>query len=186
MGKTPFMLPDQARKPFALFLGIVFGFLLQKAGVTHYDVIVGQLLLTDFTVVRVMLAAVITGMVGIHVLHHFGLVSLHPKQGSIGTSVIGGLIFGLGFGILGYCPGTVAGAVGQGSMDALFGGVIGMLVGMAAFSELYPKIEPSILRWGDFGDTTLPFLFHVSRWKIVLPMALLMTAILWGLSFLGL
>ncbi len=64
----------------------------------------GQLLLTDYTVVRVMLAAVITGMVGIHVLHHFGLVSLHPKQGSIGTSGYRGIIFGLGFGILGTAP----------------------------------------------------------------------------------
>jgi len=45
-----------------LFIGILFGFLLQKGGVTKYDVIIGQLLLTDFTVVKIMLSAVITGM----------------------------------------------------------------------------------------------------------------------------
>ena len=38
-----------------LIMGIVFGFLLQKGGVTNYDVILGQLLLTDFTVVKIML-----------------------------------------------------------------------------------------------------------------------------------
>jgi hypothetical protein len=45
-----------------LLTGILFGFLLQKGGVTKYDVIIGQLLLTDFTVVKIMLSAVITGM----------------------------------------------------------------------------------------------------------------------------
>ena len=50
------------------FLGIVFGFLLQKGGVTQYDVIIGQLLLTDFTVLKIMLSAVVTGMIGIHLL----------------------------------------------------------------------------------------------------------------------
>lgn len=45
-----------------LFIGILFGFLLQKGGVTKYDVIIGQLLLIDFTVVKIMLSAAITGM----------------------------------------------------------------------------------------------------------------------------
>ncbi len=45
-----------------LLTGILFGFLLQKGGVTRYDVIIGQLLLTDFTVVKIMLSAVVTGM----------------------------------------------------------------------------------------------------------------------------
>jgi len=48
--------------------------------------------------------------------------------------VIGGLLFGIGFGILGYCPGTLVGAIGQGSLDALFGGMIGLLIG-AVFSQ---------------------------------------------------
>ena len=55
--------------------------------------------------------------------------SLHAAEGSIGSNVIGGLIFGVGFGLLGYCPGTVAGAVGTGALDALFGGMVGVLMG---------------------------------------------------------
>ena len=78
MGKTPFLLPEAARKPFALFLGIVFGFLLQKGGVTRYEVIIGQLLLLDFTVLKVMLSAVLAGMLGIQVLLQLKLVALHP------------------------------------------------------------------------------------------------------------
>ena len=43
--------------------GILFGFLLQKGGVTNYNVIIGQLLLTDFTVVKVMLSAIQMGTI---------------------------------------------------------------------------------------------------------------------------
>jgi uncharacterized protein len=83
-----------------LLIGIAFGFLLQKGGVTTYDVIIGQLLLSDFTVVKVMLSAVLVGMLGVHALRSLGLAELHPKSGSFGANAIGGLIFGVGFGIL--------------------------------------------------------------------------------------
>jgi len=56
-------------------------------------------------------------------------VQSYATEGSIGSNVIGGLIFGVGFALLGYCPGTVAGAVGTCAFDALFGGMIGLLIG---------------------------------------------------------
>ena len=159
-------------------LGIAFGFLLQKGGVTRYDVIIGQLLFTDFTVLKIMLSAVLTGMIGVHLLRNLGLAQLHPKPGSIGTSVVGGLIFGIGFGILGYCPGTVAGAVGQGSMDALLGGVVGILIGAGLFAAVYHKIHDPILSKGHFGEITLPELFKVSPWIVVVPVAVLIVTLL--------
>jgi len=186
MGKAPLLLPERIRKPFALLLGVLFGFLLQKGGVTRYEVIMGQLLLVDFTVVKVMLSAVLTGMLGIQVLLHLQLVVLHPKHGSLGATAIGGLIFGLGFGLLGYCPGTAAGAVGQGSLDALFGGVAGMLLGTAFYSEIHHRIEPTILRWGSFGAITLPEVLHAARWKVVAAVAALIATVLSALSLLGL
>lgn len=108
---------------WGLAFGIAFGFLLQKGGVTKYDIIAGQLLLKDFTVVKVMLSAILTGMVGIYFMKSRGWVELYPKSGSLGMNVIGGLIFGAGFAILGYCPGTIAGAIGNGYLDALVGGL---------------------------------------------------------------
>jgi hypothetical protein len=163
-----------------LLLGIPFGFLLQKAGVTRYDVIIGQLLLTNFTVVKVMLSAVVTGMIGVHLLRNFGLAALHPKSGSFGSSVIGGLIFGVGFALLGYCPGTVAGAVGQGSLDGLFGGMAGILVGAGFFAEVYPKLDRLILRKADFGELTLPQLLKVNPWVIIFPLAIgIVLLLLW-------
>jgi len=82
-----------------LLFGIAFGFLLQKGGVTNYNVITGQLLLTDFTVLKLMLSAVIVGMIVFHLLKHVGYVQSHAAGGSFGSNVIGGLIFGVGF-----CP----------------------------------------------------------------------------------
>ena len=94
-----------AQVVLGLLFGICFGFLLQKGGVTTFSVIEGQLLLTDFTVIKLMLSAVIVGMAGFHLLKHFGHVQSHAAPGTIGSNVVGGLIFGIGFALLGYCPG---------------------------------------------------------------------------------
>jgi len=169
-----------------LILGIPFGFLLQKGGVTKYDVIIGQLLLTNFTVVKVMLSAVVTGMIGVHLLRSFGLAALHPKPGSFGSSVIGGLIFGVGFALLGYCPGTIAGAVGQGALDGLFGGMAGILLGAGLFAKAYPKLDRAILRRADFGEITFPQLFRVNPWVIIPPVAIGIILLLFWMERAGL
>lgn len=167
------------------FLGIGFGFLLQKGGVTYYDVIINQLLLTDFTVVKVMLTAVITGMVGVHLLVTFNLAQLHPKPGAWGSTLLGSLIFGVGFGILGYCPGTGVGAIGHGALDALIGGVPGMVLGAAVFAALYPRLMP-LLKRGDFGDVTFPRLLGLNPWFVVVPVVLTVLALLYVLEITGL
>ena len=168
-----------------LLFGIMFGFLLQKGGVTDYNVIIGQLLLTDFTVIKVMLSAVIVGMIGFHLLKHFGYVQLHAAEGSIGSNVIGGLIFGVGFGLLGYCPGTVAGAVGTGALDALFGGMVGVLIGAGFFAELYPRLRIRLLPWGKFPEVTVPEFLHLNLWIVIVLMEAFMIGFLVLLEFLG-
>lgn len=169
-----------------LVIGVGFGFLLQKGGVTRYEVIVGQLLLTDFTVFKVMASAVITGMIGVHLLKSLGMVKLHPKPGSFGSSALGGLIFGVGFGLLGYCPGTIAGAVGQGSIDALLGGFGGGLLGAGIFAELYPRLEEKVLRRGEFGDVTFPEMLGVNSWFVVIPTVLILIGLLFWIERMGL
>jgi uncharacterized membrane protein YedE/YeeE len=159
---------ERAQIVLGLMFGIVFGFLLQKGGVTTYDVIMGQLLLVDFTVLKVMASAVATGLIGFHILKHAGLVKRHVRKASLGSNVIGGLIFGLGFGLLGYCPGTVAGAIGQGAMDALLGGVVGLLIGVGIFAELYPSLNKRVLAYGTIEEETVPELLHVNEWIVVI------------------
>ncbi|RKZ03230.1 YeeE/YedE family protein [Candidatus Fermentibacteria bacterium] len=170
----------------ALLCGVAFGFLLQKGGVTDYNVIIGQLLLKDFTVLKVMLSAVITGSLGIYALKSASLVKLHPKPGSLGSSAVGGLIFGFGFATLGYCPGTVSGAVGTGALDALLGGVVGILIGSGVYAALYPRLRSGILKKGDFGTKTIPEALNVNPWLVVIPGCMIIATILLILENAGL
>jgi hypothetical protein len=169
-----------------LGIGLFFGFFLQRSGVTNYDTILNQLLLTDFTVVKVMLTAIVTGMLGVHLMRSVGWVQLHPKPGSVGKSVVGSLIFGVAFAVLGYCPGTIVGGVAEGALDALIGGTLGILLGSWLFAVAYPKLQKPILMKGDFGMVTLPELLKVNAWVVVIPAVLLIVALLLVLENAGL
>lgn len=168
-----------------LLTGIAFGFLLQKGGVTNYSVIVNQLLLVDFTVMKLMLSAVMVAMIGLHVLKHYGYIQLHVADGTIGANVIGGLIFGVGFALLGYCPGTVAGAVGNGALDALFGGMVGLVIGTGIFADLYPRLKLSILKSGPFPAITMQEFLGLPVWITIALTEAIMFAFLVLLHYLG-
>jgi uncharacterized protein len=160
----------------ALF-GLVFGFLLQKGGVGKFNVLIGQLLLQDWTVAKIMLTAIVVGMIGVFPLHHFKKVNLHIKPTRIGANIIGGLMFGAGFALMGYCPGTAAAALGQGSWDALFG-MAGLIAGSWMFAELSGWIKATIEKWDDLGKVLLPDLLPVPRGVFVVGFAVTLTAIL--------
>ncbi|MFW6056261.1 MAG: YeeE/YedE thiosulfate transporter family protein, partial [Chloroflexota bacterium] len=125
------------------------------------------------------------GMIGVHVMHQHGIVNLHIRGGSFGGTVIGALIFGAGFGLLGYCPGTAAGAVGHGAMDALIGGVGGLLFGSWLFAVQSPRLE-AILSTGTFQKERLQEVLHMSTWPTVTITVALIVALLAGLEWLGL
>jgi len=171
---------------WGLIFGFIFGFLLQKGGATKYNIILGQLLLKDFTVLKIMLSAVVTGMVGIYFMKSMGWIELHPKTGSVGKSIVGGLIFGIGFAVLGYCPGTIAGAVGNGYLDALIGGVIGIWLGTWLFALVYPKLKGKFLEKGNFGSMTLPELLKVNAWIVIIPLGILIILFLRWIESAGL
>lgn len=158
---------------WGLVFGIAFGFLLQKGGVTRYDVIIGQLLLEDFTVVKIMMTAVLVGAVGLHLMRAASWIDLDPKKGSWGRNAVGGLIFGLGFAVLGYCPGTIAGAVGNGFLDAAAGGLAGILLGSWLLAAVHPRLEAGILNRGSFPALTLPGVLKVNEWVVIVPLAAL-------------
>lgn len=151
---------------YGLITGIIFGFLLQKARVIRYDKQLGALRLIDMTIVKFMLSSILVGMVGIYLLHDLGFVTLSIKSTVLGGNILGGLIFGAGWGLLGYCPATSAGALGEGRWDGVWG-ILGMLVGAAIFAEAYPFLKETILTWGKFGKLTLPQLLGLSHWFII-------------------
>jgi hypothetical protein len=143
----------------ALVVGLLFGFLLQKGGATEYKVLVNQLLLRDFTVLKIIFSAIVVGSIGFHFLVRAGLANPSIKPFKPKPIIIGGLIFGAGFALLGYCPGTLAGAIGTGSVHALLGAA-GMVVGSSAFANLYPKIM-NFIEEGNRGGLTIPEMLNV-------------------------
>lgn len=155
-----------ARLLQGLAFGIIFGFLLQKGGVGKYHILVGVMLLEDFTVVKVMLTAIVTGMVGVYLLDRWGVLKMQPKETVYGANIIGGLIFGIGFGLLAYCPGTDAAAVGQGNYDAIVG-ILGLMAGSYLFAEMSGFFRRNVSSWGDRGELTLPKLLGISHGKFV-------------------
>ena len=159
----------------AALFGLAFGFLLQKGGVGKYNVLIGQLLLQDFTVLKIMGTAIVVGMVGVFALHHFAMVNLHLQPTRIAAQTFGGLIFGAGFALIAYCPGTGAAALGQGSWDVLFG-MAGLVAGSYLFAELSGWLKGAVENWGDKGKLTLAEVFHVRRATMVILMAVLLAA----------
>jgi uncharacterized protein len=149
-----------------LAFGLAFGFLLQKGGVAKYHVLVGVLLLRDFTVIKVMLSAILVGMVGIFALRRAGLVKLHVKPTRYAANVIGGLIFGVGFALAAYCPGTGAAALGQGNLDAI-AVMLGMVGGSYLFAEASAWIARKINPIGERGELTWPQLLRLPNLSVI-------------------
>lgn len=149
-----------------LVTGILFGFLLQKGRVLRFEKQVGALLFKDMTIVKFMLSAVFVGMVGILILSDMGIITLSHKPMNVGGVVLGGALFGMGWAVMGFCPGTSIGALGEGRWHAAFA-VLGMIVGAALYAELYPFFSETVLAWKDFGKIGLPEVFGISQWLIV-------------------
>jgi uncharacterized membrane protein YedE/YeeE len=149
-----------------LVTGVIFGFLLQKGRVLRFDKQIGAMLFKDMTILKFMLSAIIVGSVGITLLAQNGVITLSHKPMNVGAVLIGGALFGIGWGIMGFCPGTSVGAVAEGRLHAIFA-VIGMITGAAIYAELYPYFKTTILAWKDFGKIGLPDVLGVSPWVIV-------------------
>ncbi len=131
-----------------LILGFLFGAIIQYARLNKFDVISGLALLEDLTVAKAIAMAIGVGVILINVEIALGLASYHIKPFVAGGLVLGGLIFGAGMAILGYCPGTLAISMGEGSLDALVG-VLGGLVGGAVYTLILTFIKPILgPNWG--------------------------------------
>lgn len=151
---------------YGLITGIAFGVCLQRSEVLRYDKQLGALLLQDMTIVKFMLSCICVGMIGVYGLLEFGLVKLAVKPLVLGGNVAGGLLFGIGWGLLGYCPATGIGAVAEGRWDALFG-LAGGIVGAGLYAQAYPWMKDNVLTLGVYGPLTLPQALNMSPWVLI-------------------
>ena len=163
---------------YGVITGIIFGFLLQKAQVLRYDKQLGALRVIDMTIVKFMLSAIVVGSIGIYLFKDLGVISLDIKSTSIGAQVVGGLLFGIGWGLLGYCPGTAAGAIGEGRIDGLWG-VLGMLCGGAVYAVVYPFMKTHIISIGKYGKLSVSQLIGINHWIVITVFAVLTILLFW-------
>lgn len=147
----------------AIPMGILFGVLLHRGGVANYNVIVNQFRFKDFTVLKIMLTAILVGGVGVLALHGAGHAQYHIKPANLLGVGLGAAIFGVGMVLYGYCPGTGIAAMATGSLHALTG-FIGMLVGGVLYALSFTWIEANIQKVGVMGKVRLPELTGLPDW----------------------
>jgi hypothetical protein len=161
-----------------VIIGILWGIVMSKGRVSRYDVVTNLFRLRDFTVFRVGVVLIMSGAVLIHLFLDLGAIELHVPKTVILPQVIGGLLFGAGVAILGYCPGTAAVAIGEGSLDAIFGG-LGIMAGSVAYAEFFhDRWKDTFLKIGDLGRVTFPDLLGVNHWYVIILLLLLCTMFL--------
>ena len=149
-----------------LITGVLFGFLLQKGRVLRFEKQVGAMRLKDMTIFKFMLSAILVGMVGIQILASADIIVLSHKAMNLGAVLVGGALFGCGWAVMGFCPGTSIGALGEGRWHAVFA-IAGMVVGAAVYAELYPFFKSTVLSWKDFGKIGATDVLNISPWFII-------------------
>ena len=152
-----------------LVLGLGFGWLLQKAGLTHYAKIVNIYRLRDMTVMQFMLVALLVGGIVLQAGVDLGLsAALVVPATVLLANFVGGVVFGVGMATAGYCPGTIVAEAGEGRLDAWIAGLSGLFVGAIVFGLLQPVIMPVLARFGALGHITFAQLIGASPWLVLL------------------
>ena len=141
-----------------LFSGIAFGFVVQRVGATDAHRMARSHLMLDADIPRFMLLAVALSAVGLFGLQSVGVGRVLPLPTSIVATGLAAVIFGIGWGLTGYCPGTTWAAAGEGRMDAVFA-LIGGLAGAALFAHLHESLVPLLYDPTNVGQITLTDLF---------------------------
>jgi uncharacterized membrane protein YedE/YeeE len=151
-----------------LILGVAFGFALNKAGLTRYHKIVNVFRLTDLAVLKFMMTALVVSMSGLFLLRDLGWITFPtPPATYVVGNIVGGLIFGVGMALSGFCPGTCAAGAGEGKLDYLIPGVLGFLVGAAVYGFTYPQVFPAISAIANVGSVVIPDLWNLSPFLTV-------------------
>lgn len=161
--------------------GFAFGWLLHRGRVTSYDVIVNQLRLRDFTVLKIMLTAIIVGGIGVYFLVDAGLARWVLREANIGGVILGGLLFGVGMALYGYCPGTGFAAMGTGNLHAAVGAV-GMIAGAIAYAYAYDWLRGTVLAWWNLGRVTLADVTGIPMLAIYAGLVVFALAFFWWLE----
>ena len=133
---------------------------------------------------KLILMAIGVGLMGVYLLDLFGLANMKVKELYLLGLVIAGGIFGVGFALTGYCPGTALAACAEGKPDAWVT-VLGGLCGALAFAFLFPEVEESLMTIGRYGPVTVPDLLGIHGIWIAVPLGVVCIWLAMRLPTLG-
>jgi hypothetical protein len=151
-----------------LLIGFLFGFFLHKGGMTRYHKIVNVFRFTDMAVLKFMMSSLIVGSIGIYFLVNTGLVPNLPITAThVVRNVIGGLLFGIGMAGAGVCAAPVAAGSGEGRLDYIIPGVIGMLTGALLFGLTYQSVYLQINKLASEARIVIPDAIDVNAWLVI-------------------
>ncbi len=155
---------------YALCVGIAMGALIQRVGASSPGMILRSLRLENLTIIKFMATTIAVGMIGVYVLGAFIPMHLDIKPTYVIGVLAGGAIFGVGFALGGYCPGTCVVGIGERRKDALMA-LVGGIVGAGAFTLAYSLIEGSLIKPLSFGKIRINDLVHAPPVAIAVGLA---------------
>lgn len=164
----------------ALIIGVGFGFALERAGFSSSRRLAGVFYFTDMAVVKVMFTALVTALLGLSYLIGFGWIQLDQiflMPTIYGAQIVGGILFGIGFVMGAWCPGTAAAGAASGKIDAIVF-LVGAVGGSILFNELFPLIKP-LYTMGDRGTQLIYDNLGTSRTLFVFLFTLMAVAAFW-------
>ena len=169
----------------AFVIGLLFGIALERAGFGSSRRLAGVFYFEDMAVVKVMFTALVTAMLGLAYLLTFGWIApdaVYFMPTVYGAQLVGGLIFGVGFVMGGWCPGTSAVGIASGKVDAMFffGGAV---VGSIFFNEVFSLVKP-LYTWGEAGVVFIYQSLGMSLGAFPLLFTLIAVGCFWAVEFL--
>ena len=154
----------------ATLAGLIMGALIQRVRASNPAMIAKNLRLEDLSIIKFMAMTIAVGMILV-----FGINQVSPVHYGIKPTYLigvglGGLIFGVGFGLGGYCPGTCVVGAGEGRKDALWT-IVGGIFGALVFTLAYSSVIAPLNKLQNFGKLTLAQALHLPTWGTVILLA---------------
>ncbi len=162
--------------------GILFGFALERAGFGNSKNLAAQFYFKDMRVLKVMFTAIITAMLLTFWASALGILDysrLFISTTYLWPGIIGGVIFGFGFVIGGYCPGTALVSMSTLKVDGFFF-VGGLALGMTVFGETIDSYRAFWDTSGKYGEITLPQVFGLPSGVVVLGVVVMALGMFWA------
>lgn len=154
-----------------LFVGLLFGFVLERGYFCQYSGLADALMLKNYRIVKATIWAILITMVLFHLMSTMGVISLNPKPLFWGANIVGGVIFGLGVVLVGGCAGGTTFKIGTGLISYLLAGIgiaIGGFITAEGFLSPYKTfLQKSTIIMAGKKAVTLDSIFGVNHWIIV-------------------